>query len=483
VPEAVAFYDAMSAERAEASGQCVEVEAVRGGGARSALSTFAAAKARQGAQQHAAQRAPSFHHAPPARAGGAGAGGAARAPLPPVSTMSLSFTHLLCDLPPAGSPGGGRYALFEPFGAARAEGGGGGGGGLTRSPGFEQAPAGAGAPRPGRPGSRPPTGWYGAVAGGGGGGGGGSGGGNLAAFADEVLVEPALAWEQAGLALGGDGWGHPQVEEFYEEEEAMQAQARAQAQAQHVKPQPPQPPQQPANRSGKRVCRPSVRVTASGVGDDHEARPPPAKRHSASKHAAPKHSSAPMPPKKQRPEPAPSPSHAPSSGEPKGGPYRRSGFVASIDKRSLVDAATAQKLLNLDQVQQVSRRARMVAAEVDDAEIVVPSCAADVVAHAIERAADPSLKLRAEHGGTLVNPSTGRVYPHVPGTIVEKGSGVKGGVGGKFGAEVTRLLAAAFELSPFPSRATKIALAAQTGLTPEQTRVWFMNARARGVRL
>jgi hypothetical protein len=56
-------------------------------------------------------------------------------------------------------------------------------------------------------------------------------------------------------------------------------------------------------------------------------------------------------------------------------------------------------------------------------------------------------------------------------------------VGGKFGADVTRLLAAAFELNPFPNKATKIALAAQTGLTPEQTRVWFMNARSRGVRL
>ena len=145
----------------------------------------------------------------------------------------------------------------------------------------------------------------------------------------------------------------------------------------------------------------------------------------------------------------------------------------------------AAALLAADAPPPVSSKARAVAATVAAGQIIAPTPAAAVVAHALAKAADKNAAITsdpAHNSGTLVNPVTGRVYPHVPGTITVTPSS-RGGVGGKFDSDTTRLLAAAFELNPFPSRATKIALAAQTGLTPEQTRVWFMNARARGVRL
>jgi hypothetical protein len=162
----------------------------------------------------------------------------------------------------------------------------------------------------------------------------------------------------------------------------------------------------------------------------------------------------------------------------------RASLVSTINSRTKVDSATAAKLLAADAPPPVSLKARAVAATVASAEIIVPAPASAVVAHAVAKAADKSkvISSNPNHRGTLVNPVTGRVYPHVPGTI-SNAPQMRGGVGGKFDTDTTRLLAAAFELNPFPSRATKIALAAQTGLTPEQTRVWFMNARARGVRL
>jgi len=167
-------------------------------------------------------------------------------------------------------------------------------------------------------------------------------------------------------------------------------------------------------------------------------------------------------------------------------------LAKTIDKRSQVDPQMASKLLELDQQRrQVSSKALVVAATFGSApgganvELVAPVPAAEVVAQAVASAKDPGHQMAGKgyKKTTLVNPHTGRIYPAVPGTIESRPEGSTGGVGGKFGADVTRLLAAAFELNPFPNKATKIALAAQTGLTPEQTRVWFMNARSRGVRL
>ena len=151
---------------------------------------------------------------------------------------------------------------------------------------------------------------------------------------------------------------------------------------------------------------------------------------------------------------------------------------ASVNNRARVHADTAAALMAQEAAPVVTSKARAVAAAVDSAAIITPTATSDIVAHALAKAADKSMAITFDpkHSGTLVNPVTGRVYPRVPGTITSTPSS-RGGVGGKFDAETTRLLAAAFELNPFPNRATKIALAAQTGLTPEQTRVWFMFGR------
>ncbi len=157
---------------------------------------------------------------------------------------------------------------------------------------------------------------------------------------------------------------------------------------------------------------------------------------------------------------------------------RGNTLSASVNNRARVHADTAAALMAQEAAPVVTSKARAVAAAVDSAAIITPTATSDIVAHALAKAADKSMAITFDpkHSGTLVNPVTGRVYPRVPGTITSTPSS-RGGVGGKFDAETTRLLAAAFELNPFPNRATKIALAAQTGLTPEQTRVWFMNAR------
>ena len=163
-------------------------------------------------------------------------------------------------------------------------------------------------------------------------------------------------------------------------------------------------------------------------------------------------------------------------------------LTKSINERQLVDPKLATELLALDKQRHHSAVVCSKAADLAHegrVELVATVAAADVVAHAVAKAADPEHDLNGvgHAHATLVNPRTGRIYPAVPGTIQARPKEQSGGVGGKFSAEVTRLLAAAFELNPFPTKATKIILAAQTGLTPEQTRVWFMNARSRGVRL
>ena len=168
-------------------------------------------------------------------------------------------------------------------------------------------------------------------------------------------------------------------------------------------------------------------------------------------------------------------------------------LTKSINQRQLVDPKLATELMVLDKQRHLAgvctKAADITTASLLTAgtkvELVASVPAADVVAQAVAKAADPAHDLNGvgHSHATLVNPRTGRIYPSVPGTIVARPKDHTGGVGGKFSAEVTRLLAAAFELNPFPTKATKIALAAQTGLTPEQTRVWFMNARSRGVRL
>jgi hypothetical protein len=163
--------------------------------------------------------------------------------------------------------------------------------------------------------------------------------------------------------------------------------------------------------------------------------------------------------------------------------FARSAISSAAPPRAPVSAAAAAALVASEPAPQVSAKARAVAEAHAGARCMPSTRACDIVAAALAAAAAAPATADVAHIGTLINPATGRIMPPVPGVVRATATARPGGTGGKFSARVTRLLAEAYALAPYPTRVTRVALAAQTGLTPEQTRVWFMNARKRGVRL